>query len=68
MGEDHLVVNLGAEGFFALLGARRVGVMEFEVMGQLDEGHVGVMEVHLNANFELSPADFLDFEGVLVYF
>lgn len=68
MGEYHFIVNLGAEGLFALLGSRGVGVMEFEVVGQFDAGHVGVVEVHLNSNLELSPADLLDFEWMFVYF
>lgn len=42
--------------------------MEFEVVGQLDEGHVGVVEVHLDSDLKLSPAHLLDFEGVFVYF
>ena len=68
LGEYHFIVNLGAEGLFALLGSRGVGVMEFEVVGQFDAGHVGVVEVHLNSNLELSPADLLDFEWMFVYF
>ena len=37
-------------------------------VGDLDVGHVGVVEMNLNQNLELSPTYFLYFEGWFVNF
>jgi hypothetical protein len=37
-------------------------------MGDFDRRHGGMVEVNLDEDFELSPADFLELEGRFEYF